>query len=116
MSHMASKLQKGEKPMTSLLTVLSGIGDWVAGVGGILDQFSTRAFLEAMAGLALLASASGFLFLVWRVSCGVQQLIASCTQREQTEQKIYEIFREYMDNQRLFNEQLWTASSALSPC
>jgi len=102
--------------MTSLLTVLSGIGDWVVEAGGSLDQFSTRAFLEAMAGLALLASASGFLYLVWRVSWGVQQFIASCTQREKTEQKIYEIFREYMDNQRLFDEQVWTASSALSPC
>ncbi len=105
--------------MTSLLTVLSWIGDWalnLAGTGAISDRFSTRAFLEAMAGLALLASASGFLFLVWRVSWGVRQLIASCAQREQTEQRIYEIFREYMDNQRLFNEQVWTASSALSPC
>jgi hypothetical protein len=102
--------------MTSLLTVLSGISDWAVEAGGIVDQFSTRAFLEAMGGLALLASASGFLYLVWRVSWGVKQFIASCTQREQTEQKIYEIFREYMDNQRLFNEQVWTASSALSPC
>ncbi len=105
--------------MTSVLTVLSWVGDWalaLAGTGGISDRFSTRAFLEAMAGLALLASASGFLFLVWRVSWGVRQLIASCAQREQTEQRIYEIFREYMDNQRLFNEQVWTASSALSPC
>jgi hypothetical protein len=106
--------------MTSLLTMLSGVGDWalaLAGTGGaISDRFSTWAFLEAMAGVALLTSASGFLFLVWRVSWGVRQFIASCTQREQTEQRIYEIFREYMDNQRLFNEQVWSASSALSPC
>jgi hypothetical protein len=102
--------------MTSLLTVLSGIGDWVVGMAGLSSRFSAPAFLEAMVGVALLASASGFLFLVWRVSWGLQLFVASCTQREQTEQKIYEIFREYMDNQRLFNEQVWTASSALSPC
>jgi hypothetical protein len=102
--------------MTSLLTVLSGIGDWVVGVVGLSSRFSAQAFLEAMVGFALLASASGFLFLVWRVSWGLQLFVASCTQREQTEQKIYEIFQEYMDNQRLFNEQVWTASSALSPC
>ena len=102
--------------MTSLLTLLTGIGDWMVEAGGSLDQFSTRAFLEVMAGLALLASASGFLYMVWRLSWGVQQFIALCTQREKTERKIYEIFREYMDNQRLFNEQVWTASSALSPC
>jgi|SRR5215471_6155821 len=102
--------------MTSLLTVLSWTSDWVVGGGAIPDRFSTRAFLEAVVGVTLLASASGFLFLVWRLSWGVQLFIASCTQREQTERKIYEIFREYMDNQRLFNEQVWTASSALSPC
>jgi hypothetical protein len=108
--------------MTSLLAVVTWIGDGalaLAGTGGIpllRDRFSTRALLEAMAGLALLASAGGFLFLVWRVSWGVRQFIASCTQREQTERRIYEVFREYMDNQRLFNEQLWSASSALSPC
>lgn len=108
--------------MTSLLAVLSWIGDGalaLADTGGIpllADRFSTRAFLEAMAGLALLASASGFLFLVWRVSWGVRQFVTSCTQRQHTEQRIYEIFREYMDNQRLFNEQVWSASSALSPC
>jgi hypothetical protein len=102
--------------MTSLLTVLSGIGDWVVGVADISSRFSAQTFLEAMVGVALLASASGFLFLVWRVSWGLRLFVASCTQREQTEQKIYEIFREYMDNQRLFNEQVWTASSALSPC
>jgi hypothetical protein len=108
--------------MTSVLAVLSWIGDGalaLAGTGGfplLGDRSSTRAFLETMAGLALLASASGFLFLVWRLSWGVRQFIASCTQRQQTEQRIYEIFREYMDNQRLFNEQVWSASSALSPC
>jgi len=53
---------------------------------------------------------------VWRVSWGVRLFIACCNQRERTEQRIYEVFREYMDNQRLFNEQVWTASSALSPC
>jgi hypothetical protein len=98
--------------MTSFLAEVSRIGDWAVGAG----EISTHAFLEAMAGLALLATASGFLFLVWRVSWGVRLLIASCAQREQTERRIYEIFREYMDNQRLFNEQVWTASSALSPC
>ena len=100
--------------MTSLLTVLSGITD--GAVGAISYQLSTRPFLEAVVGAALLASASGFLFLVWRLSWGVRLFIASCTRREQTERKIYEIFREYMDNQRLLNEQAWTASSALSPC
>jgi len=102
--------------MTSLLTALSGIGDYVVGAAGISGRLTAAAFLEAMAGVALLASATGFLFLVWRVSWGLRLFIASCAQREQTEQKIYEIFREYMDNQRLFNEQVWTASSALSPC
>ena len=102
--------------MTSLLTVVSGIGDGVVGAAGIVGRLSARAFLEAVAGVALLASASGFLFLVWRVSWGLRLFIASCRQREQTELKIYEIFREYMDNQRLLNEQVWTASSALSPC
>ena len=102
--------------MTTLLSLLGGLGDWIVGAAGIFDRFSTRGFLEAMAAVALLASASGFLFLVWRVSWGVQLFIASCTQREQTERKIYEIFREYMDNQQLLNEQVWTASSALSPC
>jgi hypothetical protein len=97
--------------------LLAGIGDWVVGgVAGISSRFSAQAFLEAMVGVALLAGASGFLFLVWRVSWGLQLFIASCTQREETEQKIYEIFREYMDNQRLFDEQVWTASSALFPC
>jgi hypothetical protein len=102
--------------MTSLLTVVTGIGDWVVGAAGIADRLPSQAFLEAMVGLALLASASGFLVLVWHVSWGLRAFIASCTQREQTEQKICEIFREYMDNQQLFNEQAWTASSALSPC
>ena len=102
--------------MTTLLTALGGLGDWVVGVARISDRFSTHAFLEAMEGVALLASASGFLFLVWRVWWGVRLFIACCTQRERTEQRIYEVFREYMDNQRLFNEQVWTASSALSPC
>ena len=108
--------------MTNLPAMLSWVGDWplaLVGTGDfpmLRDRFSTRAFLEALAGLALLASAGGFLFLVWRVSWGVQHFIASCTQREQTERRIYEIFREYMDNQRLFNEQVWSASSALSPC
>ena len=101
--------------MTSLPTVFRGIGNWV-GRAGISGRLSARAFLEAMAGVALLAGASGFLFLVWRVSWGLRLFIASCAQREQTERKIYEIFREYMDNQRLFSEQVWTASSALSPC
>jgi hypothetical protein len=113
---MASKLQKGEKQMTSFLTGVGGIGDGMVGVVGIAGRLSARAFLEAVVGVVLLASASGFLFLVWQVSWGLRLFIASCTQREQTERKIYEIFREYMDNQRLLNEQVWTASSALSPC
>ncbi len=104
--------------MTSFLAVLGWVGDWAASAagGGIPQRFSSRALLEVMAALTLLTSAGGFLFLVWRLSWGVRQFIASCTQREQTERRIYEIFREYMDNQRLFNEQVWSASSALSPC
>ncbi len=105
--------------MTSLMAVLGWVGDWAvaaAGGSGISPRLSTRALLEVMAALTLLMTASGFLFLVWRLSWGVRQFIASCAQREQTERRIYEIFREYMDNQRLFNEQVWSASSALSPC
>jgi hypothetical protein len=102
--------------MTTLLTALGGLGDGLVGAAVLGQRISTRAFLEVMAGVALLSSASGFLFLVWRLSWGVRLLIASCAQRERTEQRIYEIFREYMDNQRMFNEQVWTAASALSPC
>ena len=65
--------------MTSLLTVLSGIGDWVVGVVGLSSRFSAQAFLEAMVGFALLASASGFLFLVWRVSWGLATTFRSGT-------------------------------------
>jgi hypothetical protein len=47
---------------------------------------------------------------------GREAFVASCAGREQTERRICEIFGEYMDNQRLIDEQVWSASSALSPC
>ena len=104
--------------LTSLLITL-GLASELAALlsgDGLLHRFTSRAFLEVMAGLALLASAGGFLFLVRHLCWAVQRVVDSCAARERTEQHIYEIFREYMDNERLFNQQIWSASSALSPC
>jgi len=72
--------------------------------------------LETVVAVACLASAGAFLFLVWRV-CGVfQQFMTTSLLRTRTEQRIFEILGEYIERHQLSNEQMWSASSALSPC
>ena len=66
--------------------------------------------------LALLMVAAGFLFLAWRISWGVQQLVNTCRQRQKTEARLVDMFRDYVEIQRGTSEQFWSASTALSPC
>ncbi len=95
------------------------LGDSSFGVvqGNILFQhpYLTRALVCLEVG-ALLTVSVGFLFLAWRISWGVQQFIATCRQRQKTEARLVEMFRDYVEVQRATSEQLWSASAALSPC
>ncbi len=105
--------------LTSLhnpLTLASGIRFGFAGTGTFSQNAGWERYLETIAVLALLVSVLSFLFLVWRLCRGLQQCLLTCLQRARTEQGIAEMLREYIETQRLTNEQLWSASLALSPC
>ena len=98
------------------LIVASSFRFGFTGTGTFSQNAGWERSLETIAVLALLVSALSFLFLVWRVCSGLQQCLLTCLQRARTEQGIAEMLREYLETQRLTNEQLWSASSALSPC
>lgn len=72
--------------------------------------------LACLEALALAALAAAFLFLAWRISWGVQQFVMTCRQRQKTEARLVDMFRDYVEVQRATSEQFWSASAALSPC
>lgn len=83
----------------------------------IMSQYASwEVWLETVVVFAVLASASAFLVLAWRLCEAVHQFMAASLQRTRIEQRIFEILGDYIERQRLNNEQLWSASSALSPC
>ncbi len=82
----------------------------------MLQLHSTQGFLGTLAVLALMTTAIGFLLLVWRVCWAVQRFVATCLERVRMEEKIVDMFLDYIETQRLTNQQLWSASASLSSC
>jgi len=72
--------------------------------------------LEALAVVALIVVAAGFLLLALRISQAVDQFIVSLRQRQKLEARIADVLRDYVNDKRVLNEQLMTAASALQPC
>ena len=96
--------------------ILSGPGFGVVEANSLVQHPYLAIGLVCLEVGALLMVAVGFLFLAWRISWGVQQFITTCRQRQKTEARLVEMFRDYVEVQRATNEQLWSASAALSPC
>lgn len=107
--------------MTGLFTLAMASASWLgvlrAGANSQPLQVALKSgFLDTIVVLAVLVDVVGFLFLVCCVCWGAQHFVRSCLQHQRTEQRLAEMLREYLELQRLSNEQLWLASSALSPC
>jgi hypothetical protein len=73
-------------------------------------------FMQGATAVALLLAAAAFLFLAFRVSWAVQQIVGSFRARQKSEDRLVETVRDYVEFQRGTTEQLWSASAALSAC
>ncbi len=89
---------------------------WLESEAGTRSGSMWEGVLAPIAVFALVVSSVAFLFLVRRLCWGIRQMVAASLQRERTQKKIVEVVREYIEAERLGAEQLWSASSALSPC
>jgi hypothetical protein len=74
-----------------------------------MGAHEAQIILLSMAVLALVATAAGFVVLVWRLSWTMQGFVATELQRSKYEERIVAILHEYIELQRSTNEQLWMA-------
>ena len=71
-----------------------------------MGAYVAQIILLSIAVLAFVATAAGFLVLVWRLSWSMQGFVATQLQRSKYEERIIAILHEYIEMQRATNEEL----------
>src|SRR5205823_6779985 len=100
----------------ALAFFVDGFRSAAADSGAVFERARLLAWLETLAALALVMAAAALLAVAWRVSRGVEQLVGTCLERQQTEARLVEMLGDYAQVQRSAAEPLWSPSTPLSAC
>ena len=107
-----------------MITTISAVLAGTAGMGIIpgpaaespLPGGFWEGILVPVMVLAVVVMAVGFLLLVARVSWAAREFVATCRERQRAHRKLVETLSDFMENQNLGVDQIWSASAALSEC
>lgn len=100
----------------SALFLAQGSLNFFTGAAAPLPASWWEGILAPVTVLAVVVFAIGFLFLVGRLSWAAREFVLTCRERQRAHRKLVETLSDFVENQNLGVDQLWSASAALSAC
>ncbi|HUI42080.1 MAG TPA: hypothetical protein VL523_08935 [Terriglobia bacterium] len=103
---------------TNVSAILAAHGglSFLGGAAPELPASFWEGILAPVTVLAVVVMALGFLFLVGRLSWAAREFVQTCRERQRAHRKLVETLSDFVENQNLGVDQLWSASAALSAC